>query len=185
VAALVVVTGVAAAVVVLILVVLRPEKEVAAAIIAAAATVLGGALTVVLGRYYEKVKDQEAVTRDRKVAIYEDFIGLWFRQLYWQKTGEKEPTDRERMKWMVDFTRKATMWGSDDVIFRWGKLRSGMAGFDQSDSSRATGLFIALEQLMIAMRRDVGYPETQVGHGDLIRMYADDGLYEAIMTARR
>lgn len=35
------------------------------------------------------------------------------------------------------------------------------------------------------MRRDVGYPETKVGHGDLIRMYADDELYAAIMAGKQ
>jgi len=83
---------------------------------------------------------------------------------------------------MVDFTRTMTMWGSDEVIHRWGRMRSDVAGYDPSDPSRALKPILEFEQLMIAMRRDVGYPETAMEKGDLIRMYADDDLYKALIA---
>jgi hypothetical protein len=36
------------------------------------------------------------------------------------------------------------------------------------------------EQLMLSMRRDVGYPETTVGKGDLLRLFVDDAVADAL-----
>jgi hypothetical protein len=178
--ALLAITGATAGVVIVVLLVLRPEKEVSTAIIAAAATVLGGSLAVAVGRYYEKASELEQVTRPHKIEIYEKFVAFWFRVLYASKLGQKQPTPTETMKWMVDFTQDVTMWGSDAVIFEWGAVRRKMANYDPTDPNRVLPTLLDFEKLLNAMRRDVGYPDTAVGPGDLLRLFVDDALADML-----
>ena len=87
------------------------------------------------------------------------------------------------MKWMVEFTEALAMWGSDDVIKQWGGLRRKMANYDPADPRRGATTLLDFEKLMLAMRRDVGYPETTIGSGDLLRLFVDDEV--ADMLPRR
>jgi membrane protein YqaA with SNARE-associated domain len=173
-------TAISAAIVVAVLAYLQPEREVVAAVIAAAATVLGGTLSVALGRYYEKAHELEEVTRQRKIEVYERFVGFWFKVLYAKKLGQQEPVGTEIMKWMVEFTEALAIWGSDDVIRSWGALRVKMAGVDASDAGRTVRTLLDFEALLIVMRRDVGYPDTTLRSGDLLRLFVDDAVAEML-----
>lgn len=169
-----VILAVGAAVVIGVLVVLHPDNTVAAAIIAAAATILTTALTVTVGRYFEKERELDAQAREKKIPIYEDFNEFMFRALMWQKTGVRKPTDQEMQKKFVDFTRGLIFWGSDDVLLTWSNWRRRFRNADEmEEEERREGLF-DFEQLLIKMRRDAGYPSTKVGRGDVLALWVND-----------
>ena len=53
-------------------------KELAAALVAAGATVLVATFTVMLGRYFERKKELDALYRDKKIEIYDEFLKEFF-----------------------------------------------------------------------------------------------------------
>src|SRR5258706_16168497 len=55
-------------------------KETAAALIIGMATVLGATLTVTLGRYFERKRELNALYRDKKTEIYDEFLKKLFKQ---------------------------------------------------------------------------------------------------------
>src|SRR6185295_2617196 len=54
------------------------NPEVAAGLLTAFATVLGATITIALGRVFERKKEVEAHFRERKSAIYDEFLKAFF-----------------------------------------------------------------------------------------------------------
>jgi len=53
-------------------------KELGAALIAAAATTIVATLTIMIGRYFERKKELDALYRDKKTEIYDEFLKEFF-----------------------------------------------------------------------------------------------------------
>ena len=73
------------------------------------------------------------------------------------------------------FTRDLMIWGSDAVILKWIDLRSGWSS--QSGNPTQTdplGTMRQLEELVLLMRRDIGYPDTELPAGSLLRLFIND-----------
>jgi hypothetical protein len=49
-------------------------KEMATALIAGAATIIVATLTITIGRYYERKKELDALYRDKKTEIYDQYL---------------------------------------------------------------------------------------------------------------
>ncbi len=68
-------------------------KELGAALVAAATTILVATATVMIGRYYERRKELDALYRDKKTEIYDEFLkeffGLFFEapRVSWRSVG--------------------------------------------------------------------------------------------------
>jgi len=165
------------------------DSNVAAAAIGATATVMVSAFAIFLGRYFERRRDLEAAAREKRIPLYEDFIEFWFRQLYADRLGEQPASKQELMKVMVDFTRVATVWASDEVILKWKEVRMRFAilealrealqeaGAEPEGTAAVEPLFV-FEEFLMSIRRDTGYPKTKLAKGDLLGMFIDDiGTY--------
>jgi hypothetical protein len=169
----------AAALVSAILAAFRPDSNVAAAVIAAVTALFGSTLSVTLGRYFERRREIEVRVRDKKVPEYEKFVDFWFGLLYAERLGRKKPTQQEMMRGFIEWTKPLIMWGSDDAIRRWGQLR---VEFDPNvnrdvateDERRKAVSIFKFEELLLALRRDAGYPETTLGRGDILRLWIND-----------
>ena len=68
---------------------------------------------------------------------------------------------------VLDWTKPLLLWGSDEVVRRWGRLRLGMG-------AGGTESLFRLEELLLELRRDVGYPGTSLKRGDLLRLWVND-----------
>lgn len=53
-------------------------KELAAPLVAGAATILVATVTVMIGRYFERKKELDALYRDKKTEIYDEFLKEFF-----------------------------------------------------------------------------------------------------------
>jgi membrane protein YqaA with SNARE-associated domain len=66
---------------------LNINPNLSVAIVAASATILGSTLTIVIGRYYEAKRDREAVHRDKKIELYNEFLTRLF-EVFLEKKGD-------------------------------------------------------------------------------------------------
>jgi hypothetical protein len=156
----------------------RLDSEVATAVIAAAATVVVSVVTVTLGRYFERKRQIESDTRLRKIPLYEGFLGLWFRVLYQDRMGDERLTDQDMFRAFADFTKAATVWAPDDVILKWRDVRSRYAALAETggvaNKAAARERLFLFEELLLAIRRDTGYPNTNLKRGDLLGLFVDN-----------
>jgi hypothetical protein len=85
-------------------------KEMAAALIAGAATVIVATLTITIGRYYERKKELDALYRDKKTEIYDEFLKE-FPQLF-SSAGEKlEGQPEQDLTQFCGSSRESSFYG--------------------------------------------------------------------------
>lgn len=155
----------------LLLLLVRIEVGVAVAIIAAAATVLASSVSVTVTRYLEKLRELEQHRRERKTPVYERFVGFWFDYLYAEKLGKKQPTTQAVIAAFLEWTKLLTIWGSDDVIREWARFRERMEALEDAPAEERQEILADFERVLLAIRRDVGYPDTGLSRGDLLALW--------------
>ena len=139
-----------------------------------AVSLVVGVLTVgaLLWRRASEVKEQrEAHIRDQKVPVYEGFLRFWFKMLYQGGKGKQAPNQQVLNQHMVDSVPGFVFWASDDVIRQWNELRRSMAA---ADESRGIEKLFELEDLMLAMRADLGHDNAKLQRGDLLGLWVND-----------
>lgn len=149
------------------------DSEFVAALLAASGTVVAATAAVAMGRYYERKQDIEQTRREQQMEIFEDFVDFMFRILYQSRIPSMELTDSEMLAEFVKFTRRLAIWAPDSIIESWSDVRRRFATANAADEPPTEVLFY-FEALLIEMRKTVGYPNTQLGRGDLLRLFVDD-----------
>jgi hypothetical protein len=150
-------------------------QPVAAAVATGAFTVLAATATVVAGKVYERRKDREALYRDKKVEIYDDFLRHLFALFNSQAKEDSPPQDFGAF--IAQWNPKIILWGGPDVLkayadwFR--RIRRGDV---------TVGSVLETETLFRALRRDLGHNDRSLPKGSITHMWLRDSeliLYAA------
>src|SRR2546427_1181288 len=134
------------------------NANLAVGLLTACTTVLVAALTVSFGRYFERKKEIEAHFRDKKIAIYDEFLKEFF-QLYY---GENKP---DMVDFLREWQRQAMLWGGAGVLNSFLTWRVHLA-LGKPD---AKSLFL-MEDFFRALRKDIGLSNRGLNRGSFIRM---------------
>lgn len=149
------------------------KKEVAAALIAGVATVLVSVLSVILTKYYERKRKIEQEIREKKIPMYVEFVEFWFRVLYSKNITGKKIEEKEMIEFFSDFTQKVMVWGSDEVLILWSRYRRAFVDIEDPKSVSPEKLF-DFEDLLMAIRKDMGHKNKGVIKGDLLGLFIND-----------
>lgn len=148
------------------------NSELAIAIVAAAATGLVSVVSIVLGRVVEFRGKTKELNREKKVPVYEDLISFMMRLLMGQKVG-KAPSEAEIVEFMLEFTQRLMVWGSDEVLVSWVKFRK-LALDTERMKSNPMELMLIFEGLVKDIRTDLGHSNTGIGSGDVLSLFVND-----------
>jgi len=152
------------------------QKEVAVAIVAGAVTITVSVVSIVIAKYYERKRAVEQELREKKIPMYYEFVEFWFSTLYKDKIkdteGEVTPEEHEKkmLLFLKSFTQKLMVWGSDEVVGEWSRLRRSWA---KGERMSAQSLF-EFERLLLAIRRDAGHSNKKLKRGDLLGLFIND-----------
>lgn len=149
------------------------QKEVVAAIVAAVATVLVSVFSVVVTKYYDRKRVIEQEIREKKIPMYVEFVEFWFNTLYAKRITGKDMTEKEMVQFFNAFTQKLMIWGSDEVLTLWSRYRRGFTGVQDTESISPEKLF-EFENLLMAIRKDMGHRNNGVIKGDLLGLFIND-----------
>ena len=123
------------------------DTKLAVGIVAAFTTVLGATLTVTIGKYFERKQAVEAHFRERKVEIYDEFLGEFFKLFESQNNMD----DSRFVSFFQEWNRKVTVWGGSEVLrsyIKWmGHLKNG--------EPNAESMFL-MGDFVLAVRKDLG-----------------------------
>lgn len=149
------------------------EGEIAGAIITALSAVVVGTIGVVGTQFYSARAQRMAHRREKLVPIYEEFVAGWMSAMGLDKTQEQRKRgSREREAAAVDlvasFSKQVLVWGSPDVLQKWIYWRQNSTTLDPRET------LLAMEQVMFAMRRDLGMKDSGLSEGDLLRLFIND-----------
>src|SRR5205814_7621436 len=105
-------------------------------------------------------------TLEKRVALYEDFVSFMARMF----AGD-QPSESETLEFFRQITPRLIAYSSNDVIKKWGRLRVRYAG---STSPDLKSVLFEWENLLKAMRKDLGYSASTLARGDILRLTVND-----------
>jgi hypothetical protein len=123
---------------------------------------------VSLTRYFTRRQEVEAELRSKKVPVYEGFIRNYVNLMMSGSDGRSD--DDETAAFIREFSEKMTIWGADEVLKLWATFRR-QGGQPSSDPLALMTLF---ENVMLAMRRDLGHKNKGLVSHDLLSLFVND-----------
>ena len=158
-------------------------EVIASGIIAAAAVLLSQLIAAIMTPRWnaktEVEKYDKIESNQSRREIYEEFITLMFKQMNAVKeTGSTRGIDKNLLQVFVDFRSKLLLVGSDEVIQTFNDIDIYN---EQNIVADGTKLLAGIADLVIAIRRDLGYPNTNLKRIEILAVFLRDA--ESVETA--
>jgi hypothetical protein len=139
-------------------------KEIGGALIAAAATIFVSTLTVVIGRYFERKKELDALYRDRKVEIYDSFLKRFFALFH--NPESPEVTSEEMVKFLREFSRSLLLWSGPEVVISFVKWKKNL----ETGIPTAQTIF-STEDFLLSLRKDLRHSNSGISRGFFAHLF--------------
>lgn len=133
--------------------------------IAAASTIIVSISSVLISKYKEQQITIRNQHREKKIPIYEELLTFLFKMMRAVKDQET-PSDEELLDFMFSFTPKLIVWGADDVILAYLKF--------QKSAQNPTKLNFDIEEIWLAIRKDLGHSNCGITRGTLLSLIVSD-----------
>lgn len=120
---------------------------------------------VFLGRYFERQRENDNKIREKKIAVYEEFVVhvLGFMGKHSQSNPNKQQKQQQELEHMYEkFHRNLLFWGSDKIIKQYNDWRCSLT----KDGATLSGF----EKLLFAFRKDVGHSNKALKQSDLFKL---------------
>lgn len=153
-------------------------KELGAALVAAAATILVATVTVMVGRYYERRKELDALFREKKTEIYDEFLKEFFT-LFWGASKTDAAAEKDLVSFLREFTRKLVLWSGPEVIKAFVAWKNHLA----KGTPDAKSIFLT-EAFLLAIRRDLRHSNIGLRKGFFARLFLQQGELFLDMAAK-
>lgn len=146
----------------------RINPTTAAAIIGFMATTLVGGGGVIFTQLYAKKRDAEEAHRERKAAIYKEFLEIVarFGAAENPSLDIKPPSQKELQEFFLRLKTDLVLWASPEVIdaqLLWTR-----------EAARGGNPLLAVDRLYLAIRKDLGLSNWGLNKHQLIRMQLKD-----------
>jgi len=145
------------------------ESQIGAAIIAFVSTVVGGIGAVLIAQQRSKSREIAESHRPNKIKIYSNFITTMIGII--QKHKGSDTTVLENSKeiedFFFDFTTQVVLWGSPRVLRHY-------AAFRKIGQAPNLNIVLVMDDIMQAMRKDIGLSNRGLSRGDLMKMFLTD-----------
>lgn len=142
---------------------LNINPNLSVAIVAASATILASTLTIIIGRYYEAKRDREAVHRDKKIELYNEFLARLFEVFLGE---EKQKKEEDLVPFLREIQRKIILWSSPDVIKAYTDWHKELTSQKNKPKAKA---MIKMMDFFLALRKDLGHSNRGIKHDHLVR----------------
>jgi hypothetical protein len=148
------------------------QQEVAASIIAGLTAVFVSVFTLVISKYFERKGEVRKEHREKKVPIYEDLMDFWFYTLFATQMGKQNLSQEEIIARTSDILKGLIVWGSDDVLLEYHKMRTGF--MSESPQNVDPKKLLLLENLLLAIRKDLGHKNREFKRGIILQLWVND-----------
>lgn len=151
-------------------------KELGAALIAAGTTIFVATATVMIGRFYERQKELDALYRDKKTEIYDEFLKELFKHFFNQnKSNEKDEyqekkEQEELIEFLQDFIRKLILWSGPEVIDSFVKWKDNI-----QKQSPDINTIMLMEDFLKAIRSDLRHSNEKLQKGFWAKLFLQNG----------
>lgn len=150
------------------------DPKLAVGIIAASTTIIVSLISVLVSKYLERKAQILAHLREKKVPTYEKIINFIFSITFAEKLGEKQPSEKEMIKFMAEITQELVIWGSDEMIDAFYMFRMQSIDNSKSEMESSTDILFTVENLLLAIRKDLGHKNKNMPKGKLLGLFVND-----------
>jgi len=149
--------------------IMAQPSQVAAAIIAFAGTVIAGIGAVVISQQRAKAREIAEAHRPKKIDLYSGFITQVVGIMRDHKGGKTPDaaTVKKLEDFFFDFTTNVMLWGSPGVLQHYGSFR-------RTGQQSGPNVVLLMDDILQAMRKDLGLSNWGLARGDLIKMLLTD-----------
>jgi hypothetical protein len=153
-------------------------KELGAALIAGATTILVATTTVMVGRYFERKKELDALYREKKTEVYDEFLKVFFQVWFsgGKPSGSKQEPDL--VKLFQDFSVKLVLWSGPEALEAFARWREKMT----EGHATAEGIF-ETEAFLAAIRADLRHSNRGLRKGWFARLFLKESSLFLKMAA--
>ncbi len=148
---------------------LKLAQPLQASIISGVALIVVAVVTVLTNKSIQMKQLTDQSLRSQKVELYNDVFKLYLRILG-KNDIVNNPTQKEIQEFFINKTPLFLSYGSNEVVAKWGVLR--VTPIDPDDKTYKT--LFQLEELMLAIRRDLGHGKSKIKKGDILRLFVND-----------
>ena len=154
-------------------------KELGAALVAAATTIIVATATVMIGRYYERRKELDALYRDKKTEIYDEFLNEFFGLFFDAGEVRAESTEKDLVSFLREFTRKLILWSGPEVIEAFVAWKDHLG----KGTPDAQSIFLT-EAFLRAIRNDLRHSNSGLRRGFFAKLFLKEGYLFLALAAK-
>ena len=154
-------------------------KELGAALVAAATTIIVATATVMIGRYYERRKEPDALYRDKKTEIYDEFLNEFFGLFFDAGEVRAESTEKDLVSFLREFTRKLILWSGPEVIEAFVAWKDHLG----KGTPDAQSIFLT-EAFLRAIRNDLRHSNSGLRRGFFAKLFLKEGNLFLALAAK-
>lgn len=140
-------------------------KELGAALIAGGSTIIVATATIMIGRYYERKKELDALYREKKTEMYDEALKEFFNIFFRKNSNDSEAPNDDLVLFLQEFTRKLVLWSGPEVIEAFVKWKEHL-GKSEPD---ANSIFL-LESFLKSIREDLRHSNKGLQRGFLAKL---------------
>lgn len=148
----------------------QQNPTVATGIIAAITTILVSVVSVLISKHLEQRNNILKELREKKTPVYEELLEFLFRVMHGEKAGLTPLSEAELIGKFSGITQRLIIWGSDEVVHSLYYFRRSMNNGDKA----STYMLIAFEEILLAIRKDLGHHNKKLTHGKILGTFVND-----------
>jgi len=149
--------------------IMSQESQVAAAVIAFSGTIIAGIGAVVIAQQRSKSREIAEAHRPKKIELYNSFITTMIGIIRKHKGSDSKALegDKDIEEFFYKFTAEVVLWGSPGVLGHY-------ATFRNLGQEKNPNIVLIMDDIMQAMRKDLGLGNWGFSRGDLMKMFLTD-----------
>jgi len=122
----------------------------------------------------DRQREREQALRERKAPVYIELMKFYFRVVARSKSDGNDtgPKDDEIEDFLKNQMPEIIIWASDDVVRNFSRFRQGPSEFEEDDENIYA--MRSFEELIRAIRQDVGHKSTGISRLDLLSVFIND-----------
>jgi len=135
-------------------------------IVGSFATALAAVIAVVVQRDRENRREIQQAHREQLAPIYEDLFERFYK--------DADFSDAAQQEFIAKLQRKLILYGSDHVVRDWVAWLRSIPSDDEKRDEHDPRVLLGWEQVLFAIRRDLGHKNDDLTSPDLLRVYITD-----------
>lgn len=145
------------------------DPQIAAAVLTGAFTILLSTISLMASRNYESKQKVKEENRMKKIPVYDNYMKFMFRVL----DPNDVVKDKDIKKFAKEFNPDLLIWGSSDVVKKYSTYRHSLIEIN-ANNSKTSNNFSEFEDLLLAIRKDLGHKDKNVVQNDLLKVFIND-----------